>query len=121
MAVYVRPTSGHRRPRPGSAGLACRGRRRSAGANRRADTGRGRDQAGTAGWAVADGVRTLSPDHRAVLLETHYRGRTRVEATRALSIPLGTVKPRTHHALNALRPALQEREPGLCPCPPSRG
>lgn len=60
-------------------------------------------------WAVADAVRTLSPDHRAVLLETYYRGRTMVEAARVLGIPLGTVKSRTYYALHALRLALQER------------
>ncbi|MEU6773806.1 sigma-70 family RNA polymerase sigma factor [Streptomyces sp. NPDC046759] len=60
-------------------------------------------------WAVADAVRSLSPDHRAVLLETYYRGRTMVEAARVLGIPLGTVKSRTYYALQALRLALQER------------
>nr|WP_309147798.1 sigma-70 family RNA polymerase sigma factor [Streptomyces sp. NTH33] len=60
-------------------------------------------------WAVAEAVRTLSPDHRAVLLETYYRGRTMAEAARVLGIPLGTVKSRTYYALHALRLALRER------------
>ncbi|MGW1507260.1 sigma-70 family RNA polymerase sigma factor [Streptomyces mirabilis] len=60
-------------------------------------------------WAVADAVRSLSPDHRAILLETYYRGRTMAEAARVLGIPLGTVKSRTYYALHALRLALQER------------
>jgi RNA polymerase sigma-70 factor (ECF subfamily) len=60
-------------------------------------------------WAVADAIRTLSPDHRSVLLETYYRGRTMAEAADALGIPLGTVKSRTYYALHALRLALQER------------
>ncbi|MEU9124469.1 sigma-70 family RNA polymerase sigma factor [Streptomyces sp. NPDC048506] len=60
-------------------------------------------------WAVAEAVRSLSPDHRAVLLETYYRGRTMAEAAQVLGIPLGTVKSRTHYALHALRLALQER------------
>ncbi|MEW1773262.1 sigma-70 family RNA polymerase sigma factor [Streptomyces sp. NPDC086777] len=60
-------------------------------------------------WAVADALRALSPDHRAVLLETYYRGRTMVEAAQVLGIPLGTVKSRTYYALHALRLALQER------------
>ncbi|MFD5764025.1 sigma-70 family RNA polymerase sigma factor, partial [Streptomyces sp. NPDC127044] len=46
-------------------------------------------------WAVADAVRTLTPDQRAILLETYYRGRTMTEAARVLGIPLGTVKSRT--------------------------
>ncbi|MGW0632583.1 sigma-70 family RNA polymerase sigma factor [Streptomyces sp. NPDC002758] len=60
-------------------------------------------------WAVTDAIRTLSPDHRAVLLETYYRGRTMAEAASVLGIPLGTVKSRTYYALHALRLALQER------------
>ncbi len=60
-------------------------------------------------WAVAEAIRTLSPEHRAVLLETYYRGRTMVEAAAALGIPVGTVKSRTYYALKALRLALQER------------
>jgi RNA polymerase sigma-70 factor, ECF subfamily len=60
-------------------------------------------------WAVADAIRALPPDHRAVLLETYYRGRTMAEAARVLGIPLGTVKSRTYYALHALRLALQER------------
>ncbi|MER6355053.1 sigma-70 family RNA polymerase sigma factor [Streptomyces sp. NPDC001634] len=60
-------------------------------------------------WAVADAIRTLSPDHRAVLLETYYRGRTMAEAADVLGIPLGTVKSRTYYALHALRLALRER------------
>ncbi|MFF7356493.1 sigma-70 family RNA polymerase sigma factor [Streptomyces filipinensis] len=60
-------------------------------------------------WAVADAVRTLSPDHRAVLLETYYRGRTVAEAAQVLGIPPGTVKSRTYYALHALRLALRER------------
>lgn len=60
-------------------------------------------------WAVADAVRSLSPDHRVVLLETYYQGRTMAEAAQVLGIPLGTVKSRTYYALHALRLALQER------------
>ncbi|MFJ2716254.1 sigma-70 family RNA polymerase sigma factor [Streptomyces sp. NPDC087437] len=59
--------------------------------------------------AVADALRTLSPDHRAVLLETYYRGRTMTEVARVLGIPLGAVKSWTYYALRALRLALQER------------
>ncbi|MER6732176.1 sigma-70 family RNA polymerase sigma factor [Streptomyces puniciscabiei] len=60
-------------------------------------------------WAVADAIRTLSADHRAVLLETHYRGRTVAEAARVLGIPPGTVKSRSYYALHALKLALRER------------
>ncbi|MQY37595.1 ECF RNA polymerase sigma factor SigL [Streptomyces sp. RB17] len=60
-------------------------------------------------WAVADAIRTLSADHRAVLLETYYRGRTVAQAAEVLGIPPGTVKSRTYYALHALRLALRER------------
>jgi RNA polymerase sigma-70 factor (ECF subfamily) len=60
-------------------------------------------------WAVADALRTLSANHRAVLLETYYRGRTVAEAARVLGIPPGTVKSRTYYALHALKLALRER------------
>ncbi len=60
-------------------------------------------------WAVADAVRSLPQDHRAVLLETYFRGRAMAEAAQVLGIPPGTVESRTYYALHALRLALQER------------
>jgi RNA polymerase sigma-70 factor, ECF subfamily len=60
-------------------------------------------------WDVAAAFRTLSADHRAVLLEVHYRDRSIAEAARVLGIPEGTVKSRTYYALHALRRALEER------------
>lgn len=59
-------------------------------------------------WVVAEAVLRLSPDHRAVLLECYYRGRSVAEAARRLGIPEGTVKSRTHYALRALRLTLEE-------------
>ena len=61
------------------------------------------------GWDVTDAFRTLSADHRAVLLEVHYRDRSIAEAARVLGIPEGTVKSRTYYALHALQLALEER------------
>ncbi|MGH3320437.1 MAG: sigma-70 family RNA polymerase sigma factor [Streptosporangiaceae bacterium] len=60
-------------------------------------------------WAVADALATLRPEHRAVLAETYYRGRSVADAASALGIPTGTVKSRTYYALRALRLALEER------------
>jgi RNA polymerase sigma-70 factor, ECF subfamily len=60
-------------------------------------------------WLVADALATLSPDHRAVLVETYYRGRSVAEAAAVLAVPPGTVKSRTFYALRALRLALEER------------
>ena len=59
-------------------------------------------------WQVAAAVAKLSPDHRAVLVETYYRGRSVAEAAAVLGVPPGTVKSRTYYALRALRLALQE-------------
>ena len=64
-------------------------------------------------WAVADALSALRPDHRQVLLETYYRGRSVAEAAAVLGIPAGTVKSRAFYALRALRLALEER--GLAP------
>ena len=60
-------------------------------------------------WQVADALASLSADHRTVLLETYYRGRTVTEAATTLGIPVGTVKSRSYYALRALRLALEER------------
>jgi len=64
-------------------------------------------------WAVADALGALRPEHRGVLLETYYRGKSVAEAAASLGVPAGTVKSRTFYALRALRLALEER--GLAP------
>ncbi len=60
-------------------------------------------------WLLADAMSSLSLDHRAVLVETYYRGRSVAEAAAVLGIPPGTVKSRTFYALRALKLALEER------------
>ena len=64
-------------------------------------------------WDVSQALESLSPDHRAVLLETYYRGRSVAEAAEALGVPAGTVKSRTYYALRALKLAFEER--GMTP------
>ena len=59
-------------------------------------------------WVIADALRQLSEEHRQVLVECFYRGRTVAETARRLGIPEGTVKSRTHYALRALRLTLEE-------------
>jgi RNA polymerase sigma-70 factor, ECF subfamily len=57
---------------------------------------------------VVAALRTLSPEHRDVILECYFRGSSVAEAAETLGIPPGTVKSRTHYALRALRLALEE-------------
>jgi RNA polymerase sigma-70 factor (ECF subfamily) len=64
-------------------------------------------------WTVAEAMADLSPQHRAVIIETYYRGCSVAEAASQLGIPPGTVKSRTYYALRALKLALEER--GLAP------
>ena len=58
---------------------------------------------------VTDALHSLSREHRAVIVETYYRGHTVAEAARELGIPEGTVKSRCYYALRALELALAER------------
>jgi RNA polymerase sigma-70 factor (ECF subfamily) len=58
---------------------------------------------------MTEALATLSADHRRVLVETYFRGRSVAEAAVALGVPPGTVKSRTYYALRALRAALEER------------
>lgn len=60
-------------------------------------------------WTIAEALALLSPEHRAVLLETYYRRSSVSEAAERLGIPAGTVKSRTFYALRALRLRLEER------------
>lgn len=64
-------------------------------------------------WTVAEALTDLSTEHRSVLIETYYRGRSVGETAAVLGIPSGTVKSRTYYALRALKLALEER--GLAP------
>lgn len=61
------------------------------------------------GWQVAEAMRALSKDHRAVIAELFFRRRTITEAASVLGVPAGTVKSRSFYALRALRDALEER------------
>ncbi|MGW1104572.1 sigma-70 family RNA polymerase sigma factor [Streptomyces sp. NPDC002540] len=51
---------------------------------------------------VRDAVRTLSPEHRAVLVQIYFRGLSVGETARVLGIPAGTVKSRSYYALRQL-------------------
>ncbi len=58
---------------------------------------------------ISDAMTALSAEHRSVLIETYYRGRSVSEAAGVLGVPPGTVKSRTFYALRALKLALAER------------
>ena len=60
------------------------------------------------GWLVEEALRRLSPDHRAVLVDTFYRGRSYAEVAADLGIPEGTARSRAFYALRSLRLALEE-------------
>jgi RNA polymerase sigma-70 factor, ECF subfamily len=60
-------------------------------------------------WQIAEAMRSLSKEHRAVIGELFFRRRTVAEAASVLGIPPGTVKSRSFYALRALRDALEER------------
>jgi RNA polymerase sigma-70 factor (ECF subfamily) len=56
--------------------------------------------------AVLGAMDGLSPEHREVLVEIYYRGRTVAEASESLGVAPGTVKSRSYYALRALRAAM---------------
>jgi RNA polymerase sigma-70 factor, ECF subfamily len=60
------------------------------------------------GWQVEEALRRLRPEHRRVLVETYYRGRSGREVAMELGIPEGTVRSRLFYALQSLRLTLDE-------------
>jgi RNA polymerase sigma-70 factor (ECF subfamily) len=59
---------------------------------------------------VLAALEELSADHRGVLDQIYFRGRSLGEAATALGIPQGTVKSRSYYALRAMREMLTTRE-----------
>ncbi|MDQ0957248.1 MULTISPECIES: sigma-70 family RNA polymerase sigma factor [unclassified Streptomyces] len=55
---------------------------------------------------VREAVKTLTPEHREVLVLVYFRGASVAEAAETLGIPPGTVKSRAYYALRALRRVL---------------
>ena len=51
-------------------------------------------------------IRRLSVDHRTVLVLRHYADLPLEEVAQVLGVPLGTVNSRLHHAMRAMRAAL---------------
>ena len=56
-----------------------------------------------------DALLALSSAHRAVIVETYFRGLSVRQAAERLAIPEGTVKSRLYHGLRSLRAELETR------------
>lgn len=59
-------------------------------------------------WIVSEALARLSAQHREVLVECYYQGRSVNEAANRLGVPPGTVKSRTYYALRSLKLVLEE-------------
>lgn len=59
-------------------------------------------------WQVEEALSKLSAEHRRVLIDVHYNGRSYHDVARELGVPVGTVKSRVYYALRAMRLALEE-------------
>lgn len=57
---------------------------------------------------IEEALGRISPEHRQVLVEVHYRGRPHAEVAQELGIALGTVRSRVYYGLRALKLALEE-------------
>lgn len=57
---------------------------------------------------VVTALRSLSEEHRRVLVESYFFGSTLEQTAKTLGVPVGTVKSRTHYALRAMRAILAE-------------
>ena len=60
-------------------------------------------------WVLSEALKSLSSEHRTVIVRAYYLGQTVADIAQQEQIPEGTVKSRLHYALRALRIALQER------------
>ena len=58
-------------------------------------------------WLVAAALNSISPEHRAVIVELFYRRRPVAEVAQLLAIPEGTVRSRCFYGLRALRRELE--------------
>ena len=60
--------------------------------------------------ALERAFRTLTPEHRAVVVLHHHAGLPLASIAEAVGVPIGTVKSRLHYATRALRDALAVEE-----------
>ena len=64
---------------------------------------------------VLEALDQVSPEHREVLVQLYYRGRSVTEAAKELGVPPGTVKSRSYYALRALRAVMAGQEAEVAP------
>ncbi len=60
------------------------------------------------GWLVESALARLSPEHRTVIAELYFNGRSGRDVAQLLAVPEGTVRSRAYYALRTLRVALEE-------------
>lgn len=58
---------------------------------------------------VRDALDRLTPEHRIVVVEAYYQGRTTQQIAATHGIPAGTVKSRVFYAMKAMRAYLEEQ------------
>jgi RNA polymerase sigma-70 factor, ECF subfamily len=61
---------------------------------------------------VTQALDSLKPQHRQILIEVFYRGRTVAEAATVLGIPRGTAKSRLFYAMRLLRMTFTQSQQG---------
>jgi RNA polymerase sigma-70 factor, ECF subfamily len=61
-----------------------------------------------ASWQVEEAILGLTSEHRTVIVEMYFRGRTSKEMSARLAIPEGTVRSRLFYALKAVKAILEE-------------
>ena len=59
---------------------------------------------------ILEALNQVSVEHREVLHQLYYQGRTVAETAQQLGVPLGTIKSRSYHALRAVRAAIAPQE-----------
>lgn len=66
------------------------------------------EEAWMTAWTVEEALRRITPEHRAVLVETYLRGRSYAEVATEMGVPVGTLRSRAFYGLKALRVVLDE-------------
>jgi RNA polymerase sigma-70 factor (ECF subfamily) len=59
-----------------------------------------------AAQAIKRKLATLGAEHRRVIIEIYYRGRSAAETAALLGVPVGAMKSRSYQALRSLRAAM---------------